>query len=82
MKELEVYEIVEKLIGKTMPVGASHIDSKRLDNLDDMIELTEAILDNISEIAQMSIRVEHSMKTAGERAINFLKSISDIYFAI
>lgn len=44
---MEIYDVVTKLIGEIEPVGASHIDPKRLENLKEMTQLVKELLTDI-----------------------------------
>ncbi len=47
---MEIYDVVKKLVGEIEPVGASHIDKDRLENLKVMIKLVDDLhtdLDNV-----------------------------------
>jgi hypothetical protein len=51
MKVINVYHVVEKLIGEIRPVGDASIDPKRLENLKAMCELHSRIHGAIDAIA-------------------------------
>lgn len=72
---MEVYEVVKKLIGEIDPVGSSHVDEKRYDNLTAMITLAGEILGDISYVARSENDSEHSVSKAGKRARAFLSEI-------
>ena len=42
--DMDVYEVVEKLIGPVSPVGETHTDNARFENLKELIELTDRLL--------------------------------------
>ena len=72
---VDVYEVVKKLIGPIDAVGESNTDEKRLANLKEMISLAELLISDISDVARHNInRHEHSMKTIGKEAHDFLKA--------
>jgi hypothetical protein len=67
-------EIVNKLIGDINPVGSSHVDSERLENLKRMCTLVNELVAQIDEVAtENHHRNEFSMKSAGEYAKDFLE---------
>lgn len=72
---MNIYEINKKLIGDILPVGATHVDEKRIDNLNSHIYLIEMLLNDLYEVARNKNRVEASMHKMGEIANNELKSI-------
>lgn len=66
-------EVVNKLIGSIEPVGATHIDTQRFENLKQMCQLVACLVQQIDEVSlRNKDRVEHSMKQAGEYAHKFL----------
>jgi len=70
------FQIVKKLIGPINPVGETHTDGDRLENLRQMCDLCEKMIVAINEVAyKNSDRVEHSMKEAGKHAQFFLNEI-------
>lgn len=72
---MDLHEIVSKLAGDIFPVGETHIDGQRLENLKNIIDLTEKLISDISEVAQKKDSYEYSVKTAGIIANNFLNNI-------
>jgi hypothetical protein len=80
MSELKTYtnyEIVLKLLGRTDPVGETHTDNKRFDNLQETIALLHLLLGDIKLVASYKDRHEYSMRKAGEEADEFIKDIAD-----
>lgn len=69
---MSVYVVVKKLVGEIRPIGESNVDAERLNNLKEMCQLVEVIIGDIVLVSQNTKRHEHSMKTAGEYATNFL----------
>lgn len=69
-------EIVKKLIGSISPVGATHIDEVRLENLKSMCELVRDLINEISGVAEHTNRVEHSIRQAGLYAESFLNDLT------
>ena len=45
-----IYEIVIKLIGEIEPVGASHIDPERFENLKTMTDLVDKLVCDIDNV--------------------------------
>lgn len=75
-KEYSVYDIVYKLVGKIDPVGESHIDEERYDNLEKMIELVDKLIYDIDSVGYRNYaRQEFSMNKAGKRALQFLEDL-------
>jgi hypothetical protein len=77
MKVLSTKEIVNKLIGPVMPVGESHTDGDRFDNLLQLVELTEALINDLVQVASDKDSHMHSVKKAGEYADRALKEFHD-----
>lgn len=65
-------QIVMKLIGPITPVGETHTDNERFENLKDLCELVSELNLKIKEVAEERTRQEYSIKRAGEYANNFL----------
>ena len=65
-------DIVKKLTGPNVPIGDSDIDRERLENLRELIKLTDLLLREIDDIAVANKdRIENSMKVAGELCADF-----------
>lgn len=73
MDKLSIYEIVSKLVGETIPVGETHTDNKRFENLNTTIELVERLLYDIKYVSQYKDNQEYSMSLIGTTADDFLK---------
>ncbi len=72
---MDIFEVVKKLIGPVDPVGASHIDEFRYDNLKNLTELTEKLLIVICEIDhQYKNNHQASMKKASVHCAEFLEA--------
>ena len=73
---INVYDVVKKLIGDIEPVGAEHIDKVRFENLKAVTELTNKLLTDIDDVAyKFKDRHEESVKKASEFANKFLDKI-------
>ena len=73
---IDVYELVIKLVGPIAPVGETHTDDKRFENLKAMTELVDKLLTDIDDVAYLNKdRQEYSMKTAAEFASAFYDKI-------
>ena len=67
-------DVVMKLVGKVNPVGESHTDTERFENLVNLCELTVDLLVTLRTVAKMKNQHQHSIKYAGNYADNFLKT--------
>lgn len=66
-------EIVMKLIGQIKPVGMSHVDGERLDNLKELCSLVEALNAQIYNVANDHLHNnEHSIVLCQQYAKKFL----------
>lgn len=74
---MELKEIVQKLVGSIMPVGESHLDTKRLENLKIMCELIEDLVYEVNYVARDKDRYESSMKEMGVYAQKFLDNLKE-----
>lgn len=73
MKAFELTEIIEKLIGEVEPVGSTHIDDERFENLKELCELTNTLVRKIDDIYfQNKDSKEYSVKRAAEYADDFM----------
>ncbi len=72
-------DLVKRVIGPISPVGESHTDEKRYQNLEHMIEVVNRLLYEIWRVSENKNRVEFSMKKAGQTAYEFLKDVKEEY---
>lgn len=78
MKHLEnIYEITQRLCGMIEPQGETNIDEIRLRNLQDTIDLTEQLINDIIIVARHKDRCEFSMSEAGKEADKFINRLRD-----
>ncbi len=71
---IDIYEVVKKLTGPITPVGESHTDDKRYENLKELTDLTEKLITDIVEIERdYRHNHQHSMKRASSFCKNFLE---------
>ncbi len=76
---MEIIDVVKKLVGDIEPIGETHTDSKRLDNLKVMTALVDELLGNIYYVSKEKDCIEHSRKQAGNHAYKFLEYITKEY---
>ena len=72
---MNIYEVVTKVVGPINPVGETHTDNRRFDNLEVMCDLVDRLLTDIDGVAQNKHRCEYSMKKAGVYASDFYTQI-------
>lgn len=65
---MEIADVVRKLVGAIEPVGETHTDSERLDNLKFMTALVDELLADLNDISGYRVCHEYSKKKAGEFA--------------
>jgi len=71
--EMELKDILRKLIGAIDPVGETHTDDKRFENLKVQIELMKELHMQIDAVAtENKDRPEFSMSRAGKLADEYL----------
>lgn len=70
-------QIVKKIVGNIKPVGETNEDNLRLDNLNECLNLTENLIDEILEVAKFSNRTEFSVKSMGLRAQYFITMLKE-----
>jgi len=66
----------EALLKPIKPVGETYKDSRRLNNLNERIELIQTLLTDMEEVAEGKFRVEYSIKEAAIVADRFLNSLT------
>ena len=68
----DIYNVVIALIGETNPVGETHIDNLRYENLAKLTALTEMLLGDIATIAEdYKNNHQYSMKRASKFCSDF-----------
>lgn len=72
------YDVVKKLIGLIEPIGESNTDEKRLNNLRELMALSDCILHSIIELIPYKNRPEFIMKKIGKEAFNYIKDLKYI----
>jgi len=72
---MEIIDIVRKLIGPIEPVGASHIDPGRLENLEAMAALVDDLIMDIHHVSKDKNRCEDSVMQCGKYADRYLASL-------
>lgn len=70
-----VYDVVRELIGDIFPIGQSHIDSKRFDNLKEMCTLVDKLIFDIDQVIQMKDDERYSIQKAGNFADKFFDEL-------
>ena len=75
MKAETVIEVARNMIGCVEAIGETHYDDKAYENLDVMIDVCNALLDDIYEASKAKDRVEYSMKKIGIHAYGFLEDL-------
>ena len=63
LDDVELYDVLMRFIGPVDPIGSSHVDAVRAENLRMMLKLTDKLLTKIDNIAtDNKNRIEYSMK--------------------
>lgn len=76
---MNLTEIVYKLNGEISPVGETNEDNKRIENLNNMIDLIEHLVSDINDVSAHSNNHQFSMKRAGDKARNFINELTKQY---
>jgi hypothetical protein len=67
--KFELIDIVSKLVGPVRPVGSTHVDDERFENLKVLCLLTNQLVAMIDDVAYSAQgHVEFSIKRAGDYA--------------
>ena len=73
---MNIYDIVQKLIGPTIPVGETNTDDARFENLKELTDLVNSLLSDIDSIAyEFKDRYEFSVKRAVDHCDKFLDDV-------
>ena len=78
MKERDLHTILYKIIGSISPVGETHTDGPRFENLEEFAELVYNLVWDLHEVSQYADRPQYSMHQAGERAKETLEQIREL----
>jgi hypothetical protein len=74
-KKYTVAEIIMQMIGPINPVGETHADNDRFENLKQLTELVDHLMTEIHCVAlDNHDRVEFSMSRAGKHAADFCEA--------
>ena len=68
---MDLHEIVCRLVGPIQPVGETHEDNRRLDNIKVFIELTDRLLLDIDDAASKIDSHMASVKAIAKRAADY-----------
>lgn len=74
---MEIHNVVRKLIGPVDPVGESHTDWGRFENLKEMTEVADCLLHDIVQVALQARRHEASVSKAGKFAEKYLQNLPE-----
>ncbi len=72
-----VYEVTKRLLGMIEPYGSTHVDEVRFANLEQTIEVTEMLINDIIMVARHQDRHEHSIAQAGKEADQFITRLKE-----
>jgi hypothetical protein len=79
-KKYTLTDFVQKMVGSIEPVGESHTDTKRLENLKVMVSLVEDLTREIYEVHQYNKDCyEHSKSQAAKYALAFFEELQECY---
>ena len=73
---MNLHDVVERLTGPIQPIGETNADAARFENLCSLIALVDHLLYQISLVAELKDRHEHSVKRAGKHADDFLVAVA------
>ena len=72
MKDVNIYELINNLIGNIDPIGESNEDEKRFDNLKEYTELIDKLMVNVRDVARSHEHHAFSIQRSGKHARAFL----------
>ena len=70
-------EMVMRVVGPIEPIGETHADKERLQNLENLLELVDRLIFKIDRLQGFANRPEDSMAIIGKRARRFLEQLSE-----
>ena len=76
MKQIDVKELVDLMLGNIEWHGESNHDSKVVERLDDYEKLLNHVLDNFFDLVKVRHQYQHSAKECGNKAYEILKDIN------
>ena len=74
---MEIADVVRKLTGAIEPVGETHTDTGRLQNLRAMTALVDELLHDIADVSKHTDATEFSRKQAGKHAKEFIRYVCE-----
>jgi hypothetical protein len=72
---MELYEVVNKLVGPIEPIGETNADNLSFENLIAMTNLVDKLLFAIDRVSTLKDRPEYSVKRSGELAHKFINDV-------
>lgn len=78
MKEKQIIEVIDKLVGEITPIGETNYDNKVKNNLKVMVEIVGHYVDEICEIAQTNSYMA-SIQDCKKIAEDFIRGLKDAY---
>ena len=77
--DMELYDVVLKLVGPTLPYGNHDVDEQRLCNLKAACDVVDKVLYEISEVAKYRDRPEQHIREMADYADVFLCDLHHAY---
>jgi hypothetical protein len=71
--DVQIADLVMALAGEVEPVGETHVDDQRFQNLCTLQNVVDILLDEIYFVTAYSDRYEYSMKRSAETAYSWMK---------
>jgi hypothetical protein len=72
-----IYDVTKRLLGMIEPSGDSSIDQVRYLNLEDTIDLTEHLIDDLILVARNKGHYASSIDKSGSRADKFITELRE-----
>ncbi len=72
-----IYDVVKKLIGPIAPIGESHGDDIRYENLLEMEDLLDRLMSDVFEVTNNKNNHQFSRSKAGKKAVQILNALKD-----
>ena len=77
MRKLTTADLLTRLIGPVVPLGESHIDAVRLDNLKELVDVTDILIGEITQVASGKNSHMASVLAAAVFAADYLVSLHE-----
>lgn len=79
METQNILNIIDECIGSVEPVGMSHVDHRRMQNLEQLIAVHDHLTDMIFDVMKHRDSYLHSLSSAGAKAYAHLLCVNECF---